>query len=394
MSQAETFQQAKLPLAGIRVLAWEQAVAAPLASRHLADLGADVIKIEPPGRGDFARQSNAFVNGMSSYFAWANHSKKSVVLDLKSDFGREVFNKMIESADVLLHNQGPGVADKLGFSYAQLSARNPRLIYCAISGYGPTGPYANRRAYDALIQGESGLVAMTGTKDIPSKTGASIADIATAMYAFGSIVTALYARASEGRGAEINISMLDSLVEWIGPQALSTRYTGKNPQRVGNRHPAMVPQGGYKCADGFVNLAVQNERQWERLCHDVLLAPELASDARFASNQLRIECRDIVEPLIEAHLGKASRDVIESRLEAAGLPYGRVNEVADVLSHPQLEWRNKWFETTSPVGPITLLHHPFNIEGMPRRPGPVPGYGEHTDEVLAEYGFAAKSERD
>jgi itaconate CoA-transferase len=378
-----------LPLAGISVVAWEQAVSAPLASRHLADLGAAVTKVEKPGGGDFGRVANSFVRGLSSYFVWCNRGKRSVVLDLKTDTGRIAFDRLLASADVLIHNQGPGVAERLGYGYARLSRRHPALVYCAISGYGPDGPYRDRRAYDALIQGESGLVAMTGTPDTPSKAGASIADISTGMYAFGSILAALYRRRDTGKGAEINISMLESLTEWIGPQALSTRYTGRRPGRVGNHHPAMVPQGGYRCGDGqIINLAVQNDRQWERLCTLILRRPEWVSDERFRTNQDRVQHRDVLEPMLEEALAGRGRDDIERELEQARLPYGSVNEVDQVLAHPQLAWRDRWFDVPSPKGPLRVLHHPFNIEGLPRPAGAIPDYGEHTEEVLGELGLA------
>jgi crotonobetainyl-CoA:carnitine CoA-transferase CaiB-like acyl-CoA transferase len=374
-----------LPLEGVRVIAWEHAVAAPLATRHLADLGADVVKVERPNGGDFARGYDSAVKGVSAHFVWLNRGKRSVVLDLKDDQGKKNFFGLLDRADVFVHNQGPGAADRLGASHAELSKRNPRLISCAISGYGPDGPHRDRKAYDLLLQGEAGVIAVTGTPDEPAKVGISVGDISSGLYAFSSILAALYQRTSTGMGAEIQISMLESLVEWLTPSLYITEYTGQPPARAGARHNMIVPYGGYRVGDGSsVNLAVQNEGQWRRLCEVVLRRADLADDPRFCSNERRLANRDVLEPLIEELLANDTRPEVEQRLAEADVPFGAVNQMVEVLSHPQLAARGRWFDIPSAVGPLRGLHHPFNIEGLPRPAGRVPELGEHTAEVLAE----------
>ncbi len=378
------------PLAGVRVVAWEHAVAAPLATRHLSDLGADVIKVERPGGGDFARAYDSAVRGLSAYFVWLNRGKRSVVLDLKDPQGRRAFDLLLERADVFVHNQGPGAAERLGCGYADLKPRNPRLVTCAISGYGADGPHRDRKAYDLLLQGEAGVIDLTGTPESPAKIGISVADIASGMYAFSSILGALYQRATTGGGADIQISMLEALVEWAMPAAYVTRYTGHAPERTGTRHNFVVPYGGYRVGDGSsVNLAVQNDGQWRRLCAVVLRQPELADDARFATNELRLKHRDELEPLIERLLADDTRTSAEARLVEADVPFGTVNTLEDVLHHPQLAARERWFDVDSPVGELRAFHHPMNIVGLERPPMRVPGLGEHTEEVLRELGLSS-----
>ncbi len=379
---------ALLPLAGVRVVAWEQAVSGPLATRHLADLGADVAKVERPGGGDFARHYDGAVNGLSAHFVWLNRGKRSIALDLKRPEGRDAFQRLLDRADVFVHNQGPGVAERLGFDYATLSARNPRLIACAISGYGPAGPYRDRKAYDLLLQGESGVMALTGTPEQRAKAGIPVADIASGMYAFGSVLAALYQRQATGRGAEIHIAMLDSLVEWTMAAGYVTLYTGQAPARAAARHSFIVPYGPYRVGDGtFVNLAVQNEGQWRRLCGVALGRPDLADAPRFATNELRLRHRAELEPQIEATWAGETRESVEAKLAQADVPFGSVNDMADVVRHPQLAARGRWFEVGSPVGPITALHHPMNLAGLTRPAAAVPGLGEHTAEVLRELGY-------
>jgi itaconate CoA-transferase len=379
---------AQLPLATVRVVAWEQAVAGPLATRHLADLGADVVKVERPDGGDFARHYDGTVKGLSAHFVWLNRGKRSVALDLKQPEGRAAFERLLEVADVFVHNQGPGVAERLGFAHATLARRNPRLITCAISGYGPTGPHRDRKAYDLLLQGEAGIMALTGTPEERAKSGIPVADIAGGMYAFGSILAALYQRQATGQGTEIHISMLESLVEWTMAAAYVTRYTERAPARTGARHSFIVPYGPYRVGDGtFVNLAVQNEGQWRRLCAVALRRPDLADDARFGSNELRLRHRAELEPLIEALWAGETREAVEARLVEADVPFGALNEMEDVLRHPQLAARERWFEVDSPAGPIQALHHPFNLAGLTRPAGAVPALGQHTAEVLRELGY-------
>jgi crotonobetainyl-CoA:carnitine CoA-transferase CaiB-like acyl-CoA transferase len=378
-----------LPLAGVRVVAWEHAVAAPLATRHLADLGADVIKIERPTGGDFARDYDSAVNGLSAHFVWLNRGKRSVVLDVKNDADRAAFDLLLERADVFVHNQGPGAAERLGCGYHPLAERNPRLVWCAISGYGPDGPHRERKAYDLLLQGEAGVITLTGTPGAPAKVGISVADIASGMYAFSSVLAALYRRQASGQGAEIHISMLEALVEWVMPAAYVEMYTGQAPARAGGRHNFIVPYGAYAVGDGSsVNLAVQNDGQWRRLCAIVLRRPELADDARFATNEGRLRNRATLEPLIESLLVEDTRAAVEARLGQADVPFGTVNELADVIDHPQLAARARWFEVASPVGALKALHHPMNMVGLERPSGAVPGLGEHTAQVLAELGLS------
>jgi crotonobetainyl-CoA:carnitine CoA-transferase CaiB-like acyl-CoA transferase len=377
-----------LPLAGIRVVAWEQAVAAPLASRHLADLGADVVKVERPDGGDFARAYDSAVNGLSAHFVWLNRGKRSVVLNLKDERERLAFDLLVERADVFLHNQGPGVAARNGYAYEQLRKRNPGLVWCAISGYGPDGPHRDRKAYDMLLQGEAGVIALTGTPETPAKVGISVADIASGMYAFSSILAALYQRQSTGEGAEITISMLEALAEWVMPATYVTLYTGTAPARTGARHNFIVPYGAYAVGDGgTVNLAVQNDGQWRRLCSIALRRPELADDPRFATNERRLANRDVLEPLVEAAFADRSRTQVEASLAEADVPFGSVNTLEQVIEHGQLTARERWFDVPSPVGPLRALHHPFNIGGLARPAGAVPALGEHTDQVLGELGL-------
>jgi len=377
-----------LPLAGVRVVAWEQAVAAPLATRHLADLGADVVKIERPPGGDFARAYDSAVKGLSAYFVWLNRGKRSVLLDLKQADQRQALDRLLERADVFVHNQGPGAAERLGLGHADLEGRNPRLISCAISGYGPDGPHRDRKAYDLLLQGEAGAIDLTGTPEAPARIGISVADIASGMYAFSSILAALYQRQHTGQGTGIQIAMLDALVEWVMPAAYVAAYTGQAPARVGARHAFIVPYGAYRVGDGStVNLAVQNDGQWRRLCAIVLRAPELADDARFRTNELRLANRTELEPLVESLLAEDTRASAEARLVEADVPFGTVNRVEDVLEHPQLAARGRWFEVSSPAGQLRALHHPMNLAGLERPSAAVPALGEHTAEVLRELGL-------
>jgi itaconate CoA-transferase len=372
----------------MRVVAWEHAVAAPLATRHLADLGADVVKVERPGAGDFAREYDSAVHGLSAYFVWLNRGKRSAALDLKEPHDRHAFDLLLERADVFVHNQGPGVAERLGCSYGDLKSLNPKLVFCGISGYGPDGPHRERKAYDLLLQGEAGVIALTGTADEPAKVGISVGDIASGMYAFSSILAALYQRTLTGQGAEIQISMLEALVEWVVPAAYVAEYTGRAPGRAGARHNFIVPYGGYRVGDGSsVNLAVQNDGQWRRLCEIVLRRPELADDPRFRTNELRLANRNELEQLIEDVLSSDTRASAEARLTRADVPFGTINTVDDVLAHPQLAARGRWFDIQSPVGSLRALHHPMNIVGLDRHPGAVPALGEHTAEVLAELGL-------
>ncbi len=378
-----------LPLAGLHVVALEQAVSAPLCTRHLADLGADVVKIERPGGGDFARHYDSVVQGQSAYFVWLNRGKRSVVLDLKDPADRAVLDTLLARADVFVHNLGPGAVDRLGLGWDALHPRWPRLIWCAISGYGLDGPYRDRKAFDLLLQGESGIMAVTGTPDQSAKVGISIADISAGMYAFSAILAALYERQRTGEGRLIDVSMLECLAEWMMAPAYHQLYGGKAPERTGTRHNMIVPYGPYRVGDGSqVNLAVQTEGQWERLCAIVLRRPDLAADPRFRTNELRVRNRATLEPLIEAALAGDTRASVQARLDAADVPHGALNDLADLLAHAQLAARGRWLEVDTPSGPIRALAHPLNLAGLPRPASAVPGLGEHTDEVRRELGLA------
>ncbi len=376
------------PLAGIRVVALEQAVAAPLCTRHLADLGADVVKVERPDGGDFARHYDSVVLGQSAYFVWLNRGKRSVALDVKAPADRALLNALLARADVFVHNLGPGAVERLGLGWEILHARWPRLISCAISGYGPDGPYRDRKAFDLLLQGESGVISVTGTPEAPAKPGISIADICAGMYSFSAVLAALYERERTGLGTLIEVSMLECLAEWMMPPVYHQLYGGTPPPRTGMRHNLIVPYGPYRAGDGWVNLAVQNEGQWQRLCTVVLRRPGLADDPRYCTNELRVQHRDSLEPLIEEILAADTRASALARLEEADVPYGALNDVADLIAHPQLAARDRWYDVPSPAGPIRAFQPPFNLRGLPRQTGGVPAIGEHTEALRRELGLA------
>jgi crotonobetainyl-CoA:carnitine CoA-transferase CaiB-like acyl-CoA transferase len=373
-----------LPLSGLHVVALEQAVAAPFCSRQLADMGADVIKVERPEGGDFSRDYDGALRGLSAYFAWLNRGKRSMVLDLKQPMGHAAFTKLIQRADVFVHNLAPGAVEKLGFGYEQLAETHPRLIWCGISGYGADGPYRDKKAYDMLVQAESGLVSLTGTPDAPAKAGLSIADIASGLYAYSSILAALIRRERTGKGERIDISMLECLTEWMMPPLYVWKGTGKIPARVGVRHNMIVPYGVYACADGAVNFAIQNDREWRRLCEQVLNHPALADDERFSTNAGRLANRVHLEALIESEFRKRNRTELLELLDRAGIANGAVNDVPAVAEHPQLAARHRWVDVDSPVGPIPALLPPHNLEHVAPRMGAVPALGQHTEAILAE----------
>jgi itaconate CoA-transferase len=384
-----------LPLAGITVVAVEQAVAAPFASRQLADLGARVIKIERPGVGDFARSYDTTVRGMASHFVWINRSKESLTLDLKRAGGVEVLGRLVERADVFLHNLAPGAIDRLGFDGATLRARHPRLVVCEISGYGSSGPYRDKKAYDLLVQSEAGLLSITGTEDAPSKVGISIADIAAGMYAFSGVLAALLRRERTGEGAAIDVSMFDALAEWMGFPAYFTEYGGSAPARSGAGHAAIAPYGPYVAGDGqIVYLGLQNEREWARFCDDVVQQPALKSDARFASNSARVAHKAALDQLIARAFADLTVADVVARLEAAGIANARMNTIHEFLEHPQLAARNRWRDVGSPVGPLHALVPPINMESADPMMGPIPALGEHTDTILGELGYDAATIED
>ena len=376
------------PLAGIKVLALELAAAGPLCTRHLADLGAEVIKIERPGSGDFARGYDKKVHGLSSYFVWLNRGKRSLTLDLKHPNAPEILNRLLAQSDVLVQNLGPGAIDRLGISPATLRERFPGLVICSISGYGSGGPYETRKAFDLLLQGETGVIATTGNGDDLAKVGISVGDIGAGVYAAMSILAALYERKSTGQGRIVETSLFDALSEWMGYPAYYTMYGGTPPARAGVRHATVVPYGSYRCGDGqSVLLAVQTEAQWSAFCTIVCEHPEWIADERFNSSPNRLVHRVELEAAIESALSASDRPEVTRRLELADIPYGDVNEIEQFVRHPQLEGRNRWREVDSPAGPIRSMLPPMNLEGFESRMEAIPAVGEHTNEILAEIGF-------
>jgi Predicted acyl-CoA transferases/carnitine dehydratase len=371
-----------LPLDGILVVSCEQAVAAPFATRQLAELGARVIKVERPGDGDFARGYDETVRGMSSHFVWLNRSKESLALDLKADGG--VMAKLLARADVFVQNFAPGAAERLGLGAAQLRERYPRLITCSISGYGPDGPYRDAKAYDLLIQSEAGLVSVTGSADEPAKAGIPAADIGAGMYAFSGILAALYDRERTGAGTHLEISLFDALAEWMGFPLYYTAGGGTPPPRTGTSHSAIAPYGTFAAGDGAeVVLGIQNEREWVAFCGTVLDRPELAADPRFDTGARRVEHRPALHAEIDAVFSRLTGEQVVQRLAGARIAHSRRREVAEVLEHPQLAARGRWTEVGSPVGPLRALLPPITLPGRPPRMDPIPAVGEHTDAILA-----------
>lgn len=380
------------PLEGILVVSVEQAVAAPFASRQLADLGARVIKIERPGEGDFARRYDTTVNGMASHFVWLNRSKESLTLDLKRDEGVQVLHELLTRADVFLHNLAPGAVERLGFGPTVLRERYPRLISCGVSGYGSTGPYRDRKAYDLLIQSEAGLLSITGTEESPSKVGISVADISAGMYAFSGILTALLARHQTGQGTTLEVSMFETLSEWMSYPMYYTGYGGKAPRRAGASNAVIAPYGPYLAGDQrTVYLGIQNEREWLRFCDVVLERPALGRDDRFDTNPKRVARRPELDALIAETFMTLTADQICERLETAQIAYARMNSVQEVIDHPQLKARDRWRTIDTPAGPIRTLLPPFLLDGVEITLKPIPAVGEHTDAILAELGFDAET---
>jgi itaconate CoA-transferase len=374
-----------LPLAGIVVVAVEQAVAGPLATRHLADLGARVIKIERIDGGDFARSYDDAVNGLSAYFVWANRSKESVTLDITDPRGRQVLEELIAGADVFVQNLAPVSARKLGIDAATLSARYDRLVACEISGFGTGGPMAERKAYDLLLQAETGVLDVTGTPEHRVKTGISIADIAAGVYAYSSILGALLRRARTGSGGPIEVSMLDALTEWMSMPLYYAHYGGNAPARTGAAHATIAPYGPFATSDGQVLLAIQNEREWRRLCAEVLGDLAMADDERFASNSARVAHRSELHAVVERVLGALTAAEAMERLDRAAIAFAQVNSVADVWDHPQLRAQGRFATIDSPVGPIEVLRPPAEPPGGAHL-GPVPELGADTAAVLASLG--------
>ena len=376
------------PLEGVTVVSIEQAVAAPFATRQLADLGARVIKVERPDGGDFARHYDKRVRGLASYFVWLNRSKESLALDLKSEAAPVVLEALLERADVFVQNLAPGATARLGLGVDELRRRYPRLIVCDLSGYGSSGPYVDKKAYDLLVQCETGVLSVTGTPDEMVKTGISVADLAGGMYAYSSILSALFHRERTGEALSIEVSLFDALTEWMSHPIYATMYTGQQPPRSGSAHANVAPYGPFRAADGVVLLGIQNEREWARFCADVLIRPELAADEQFASNSQRSEHREELTELIEESFSALSVEQVLGRLDAAQIANARQNDVAGLISHPQLTERDRWSEVHTPVGLVPALRPPAILGGIDDRFDPVPALGEHTEAILDELGLA------
>jgi itaconate CoA-transferase len=377
-----------LPLEGITVVALEQAVAAPFATRQLADLGARVIKVERPGVGDFARHYDETVRGMSSHFVWLNRSKESLALDLKHAEAGAIIHSLLAEADVFIQNLAPGAVERLGLGADELSGRYPRLIICSISGYGSSGPYRDKKAYDLLVQCETGLVSITGSPETPSKVGISAADIAAGMYAYSGILTALYQRERTGAGATLEVSMFEALGEWMGYPAYYAAYGGREPPRAGASHATIAPYGPFRCGDGYeINLGVQNEREWERFCAVALERPEVVTDPRFQTNARRVANREELHAIINEVFGRLTRDEVAGRLDQAQIAYARMNTMREFWEHPQLAARGRWSTVKSPAGPLQALKPPVTQRDLEPRMDPIPAVGEHTEAILSALGY-------
>ncbi|WP_230885666.1 CaiB/BaiF CoA transferase family protein [Streptomyces spinoverrucosus] len=378
-----------LPLEGITVVAVEQAVAAPFATRQLADLGARVIKVERVDGGDFARGYDTAARGLASHFVWCNRGKESVALDLKDPRGLDVVRRLVADADVFVQNLAQGAAARLGLDAATLCAAHPRLIAVDISGYGASGPYADKRAYDMLVQCEAGLVSVTGTPEQPVKAGIPAADIAAAMYAFSGVLAALVRRGATGLGGPVEVSMLEALAEWMGHPLHHVMHDGTPPARTGLAHAVIAPYDAYATADGGrVLLSVQNDREWRRLAEQVIRRPELGTDPAFATNAARVANRERTDAEVARALRALTADEAQARLEGAGIACARLRDVGEVAEHPQLAARERWREVGSPVGPLRALLPPITWPGgEPARSGDVPALGQHTEALLHAVGM-------
>lgn len=376
------------PLDGITVVTLEHAIAAPFCTRQLADLGARVIKVERPGSGDFARAYDERVKGLASHFVWSNRSKESLTLDVKHAEAQKVLAQLLEKADVLVQNLAPGAAARLGLSFEALHEKHPRLIVCDISGYGDDGPYRDKKAYDLLIQSESGFLSITGSPDEPAKAGCSIADIAAGMYAYSGILTALLQRGRTGKGSRIDVSMLESMVEWMS-YPLYYAFDGANPPpRAGASHATIYPYGPFAAGDGkIVMLGLQNEREWAAFCKTVLRQPDLATDERFSSNSRRTANQQQLQGLIGKVFSSITSEQLIARLEEAQIANARMNGMHEVWDHPQLKARQRWTQVATPKGPIPALLPPAKTDAFTPRMDAVPALGQHTEAILEELGW-------
>jgi itaconate CoA-transferase len=376
------------PMEGMRVVALEHAVAAPLCTRHLADLGADVIKIERPGEGDFARAYDNYVNGICSHFIWLNRGKRSLSLDIKNPDARAALDALIAGADVLVQNLAPGATARLGLTHEALAPANPKLVVCDISGYGESGPFVQKKAYDLLIQAEAGIISVTGSEAEASRVGVSIADIATGMYALNGILSALLRRSRTGEGANVKVAMLDAVAEWMTYPMLRHAYAGSPPPRLPTAHPAIAPYGAHRTKDGQIILGLQNEREWTVFCQKVLGSPEVQNDPRFATQPQRRVNREALTAVIEDFFSDKSSEEVAALLDQAGIANGRLNEPLDVWNHVQFTARDKWREIRTENGPVRALLPPAQFTDQEAAMGDVPAVGQHTDEILGSLGFA------
>jgi itaconate CoA-transferase len=375
-------------LTGTRVLAFENGLAGPLATRLLADLGADVIKVERPDGGDVTRHWDTVAAGLSSGFVWVNRGKRSVALNVKDPDHRPALERLIERSDVVLQNYTPGWAERVGLGEDAVRALRPDVVYVDISGYGPDGPYATKNAYDLVMQGEAGLIAVTGAPHAPARVGVSVCDVGAASYAAVATLAALARRASTGEGARVSVSLFDTMVDWLGYFPHLVWHRGKGPERTGMRHPNFCPYGPFPAGDGrLFGLAVLSQAHWRALCVEVLDRPDLLDDPRFASNEARVEHRELLEPVLEELFAALSAREWLELLQTARIPCGAVNEVPDVVEHPQLAHNGLVVEVGSPAGPIPVVGSPFLVDGERPPAGAVPALGEHTDEVLREIGL-------
>ncbi len=378
-----------LPLKGITVVSLEQAVAAPFATRQLADLGARVIKIERPGTGDFARNYDKTVKGMSSYFVWLNRSKESLTLDLKSPEAKQILSLLLEQADVLVQNLAPGSVERLGYGWKDLRINYPRLIMCNISGYGEDGPYRDKKAYDLLIQCEGGLTSITGTEETPSKVGISIADISAGMYAYTGILTALWTRERTGKGTRVDVSMLEALGEWMGHPLYYATFSQREPERTGLSHATIYPYGPFLSEDNKkVFISIQNNVEWIKFCSIVLEMSSLANDVCFQDNSLRVKNRAQLQSIIESVFNNLTFEEILKRLEVAQIANAQMKTVREFAEHPQLKARDRWRTVDSPVGLLPTLIPPAQLEGMDYMLKPIPTLGGDTISILQELGFS------
>ncbi|MDF3307301.1 CaiB/BaiF CoA transferase family protein [Rhodococcus koreensis] len=376
-----------LPLDGITVVSFEQAVAAPIATRHLADLGARVIKIERVGEGDFARNYDTAVHGLASHFVWLNRGKESVCVDMKSAEGLEVIRRLLDRADVVVQNFAPGAMERLGLGADAVRRDRPGLIVVNMTGYGTAGPLQARKAYDMLVQAETGLCSITGTPETATKTGIPAADIAAGMYALTAVQAALFRRERTGVGAAVDVSMFDATVEWLGHPMYLQMYQDTQVERMGLSHASIAPYDAYPTVDGQILIGVQNDRGWRALVTEVFGRPDLAEHPKFATNILRVEHRPETDQVVAEHTRRFDTEELDKRLAAAGVPAARLNGMRDLIDHPQLSERGRWREVDTAAGPVRAVLPPMTFTDVELPMGPVPALGEHTDAVLSELGL-------